>query len=195
MSSPSITRRIVIISGPSGAGKSTVVRQLLATCPVPILHSVSATTRTPRPGEVDGVHYHFLSREAFAQRREAGEFLECKEVFGRGDWYGTLESEIKGGLAAGKWMVLEIDVEGAMSILQRFPNAITIFVHVGSIEELERRLRERGTENEAALARRMEVARRELDSKAKYRHEVVNHNVDQAVDDICNILRSYASLP
>src|SRR5687767_7450301 len=107
--------KLAIISGPSGAGKSTVVKQLLATCPLPLELSVSATTRDPRPGEQAGIDYHFLTREEFARRRAAGEFLECKEVFGRGDWYGTLHNVVTAGLAAGKWVILEIDVEGAMS--------------------------------------------------------------------------------
>src|SRR5688572_14577866 len=100
---PSVAQsgRLVVISGPSGAGKSTVVRRLLAECPLPLVLSVSATTRKARPGEVDGVNYFFLSREEFSRRREAGEFLECKEVFGRGDWYGTLQSQVSAGLAAG----------------------------------------------------------------------------------------------
>jgi guanylate kinase len=188
----SSAERIVIISGPSGAGKSTVVRRLLAECPLPLQLSVSATTRTPRAGEQNGVHYHFLSREEFAQRKEAGEFLECNEVFGRGDWYGTLQSHVQHGLSAGKWMVLEIDVGGAMAVLAKFPHAITIFVHSGSVEELERRLRERGTESEVALQRRLEVARRELSYLQKYKHEVVNDTIDHAVTKICEILKTYA---
>lgn len=184
--------RVVIISGPSGAGKSTVVREVLDHCPLPLVHSVSCTTRPPRAGEVDGVNYHFLSRDEFQARREAGEFLECKEVFGRGDWYGTLKRTVAEGLAAGKWMVLEIDVEGALAVLEAHPDAVTIFLHSGSIDELERRLRHRATETEEALQRRLEIARRELALQGRYKHEVINHNKDQAVRDVCQILiRSY----
>ena len=93
--------QIVVISGPSGAGKTTLLRRLSECCLQPFEHSVSATTRPPRPGEIDGVDYHFLSHEEFAQRRAAGEFLECCEVFGRGDWYGTLRKEVAPRLAAG----------------------------------------------------------------------------------------------
>lgn len=185
------TQRVVIISGPSGAGKSTIVRELLGSCPLPLRLSVSATTRAPRPGEQNGVNYHFLTLAEFAQRRAAGEFLECKEVFGRGDWYGTLESEVQAGLRQGCWMVLEIDVEGAMAVLQRFPSAITIFLYVGTLEELERRLRDRGTDKEDAIQRRLEVARRELEALPFYRHRVVNHTVEQSVVDICEILKGY----
>ena len=184
--------KLVILSGPSGAGKSTVVKQLLATCPLPLELSVSATTRPPRAGERDGVDYHFLSREEFALRRERGEFLECKEVFGRGDWYGTLAAPVTAGLRAGKWVLLEIDVEGGLAVLQQNSDAITVFVHSGSLAELERRLRSRGTETEASLQRRLEVARRELSFKDRYRHEVVNRIVADAAREINEILHSYA---
>jgi guanylate kinase len=182
--------RLVVISGPSGAGKSTVVRELLrpGICPLPLVLSVSATTRRPREGEVDGVNYFFLSHEEFARRRAAGEFLECKEVFGRGDWYGTLQSQVASGLAAGKWVILEIDVEGALAVLEKHPDVLTIFLHSGSIEELERRLRQRNTETEESIRRRLEVARRELAFKDRYRYEVINRDVPTAVREICEIL-------
>jgi guanylate kinase len=180
--------RLVIISGPSGAGKSTVVQRLLADCQVPIKLSVSATTRRPRQGEEDGVHYHFLTPEDFHHRRLAGDFLECKEVFGRGDWYGTLRSEVATGYAEGKWVLLEIDVEGALAVLEKEPGATTIFLHPGSLEELERRLRNRGTEDHASITRRLEVARREMANLDKYTHEVINDSVDRAVQEICDIL-------
>lgn len=186
------TGKLVIISGPSGAGKSTVVRELLSCGALPLRLSVSATTRAPRDGEVDGVHYHFLSHQEFAQQKEAGAFLECKEVFGRGDWYGTLKSEVDAGFAAGKWMVLEIDVEGAMSVLAERPDAITIFIDPGTPEELERRLRSRATDSPSAIERRLQVAQREMQSATKYRHHVVNQTVPQAVEEICDILKQYA---
>jgi len=164
------------------------VRRLLHECPMPLQLSVSATTRQRRPQEADGIDYHFLSHQEFARRRDASEFLECKEVFGRGDWYGTLKSEVESGFAAGNWVILEIDVEGAATVLESRPDALTIFLHTGSVEELERRLRGRGTESEASIQRRLEVARHELARKHLYRHEVVNHTIDQAVKDICQIL-------
>lgn len=184
---------IVVISGPSGAGKSTVVRRLLTDCELSLVLSVSATTRPPRPGEVDGVDYHFLSREEFDRRRLAGEFLEWKEVYGRGDWYGTLQSEVTAGLNAGKWVILEIDVEGALSVLASHPETVTIFIHCGSQEELERRLRHRGTDSEAAIQRRLEVARRELTYLDRYQHQVINNDVSQAVRDICEILARHGA--
>lgn len=180
--------RLVIVSGPSGAGKTTVLKQVFETCAQPLAASVSATTRRPRPGEQDGIDYHFLSREEFDRRRREGEFLECCEVYAQGDWYGTLRQEVAPRLAEGKWVVLEIDVQGTMAVLEHYPDAITIFVRPGSDAELERRLRARGTEEPAALARRLETARRELQAADRYKHQVVNDDVDRAVAEINRIL-------
>lgn len=185
--------KLIIISGPSGAGKSTVVRQLLTQSKLPLQLSVSATTRRPRPGEQDGREYRFLSHQQFSEQRAAGGFLECKEVFGQGDWYGTPRDAVTAGLKAGKWVVLEIDVQGMLSVVEQMPDAITIFVHPRSTEELERRLRGRGTESDASLRRRLQVAQDEMASRDRYRHQVVNDTVDQAVQEICEILSSYGA--
>jgi guanylate kinase len=183
-------KRLVIISGPSGAGKSTVVRELLKNCPLPLYLSISATTRKPRLGEMEGEDYFFLAPEQFAARRGAGDFLECKEY--AGNWYGTLQSQVTAGLAEGKWVLLEIDVEGTMAVLEKHPDALTIFVHSGSVEELERRLRARKTESEDALARRLDTAKRELAQKDRYRYQVINRDVPQAVREVCEILLRHA---
>src|SRR5438477_1808615 len=188
MSSES-SSRLVVISGPSGAGKSTVVRELMESCPLPLHLSISATTRQPRRGEMEGVDYFFLTPEQFAARRGAGEFLECKEY--AGNWYGTLQSQVTAGLAEGKWVLLEIDVEGTLAVLEKHPTALTIFVHSGSVEELERRLRLRNTESEEALTRRLETARRELAQIHRYRYQVINRDVAQAVREVCEILKRY----
>lgn len=180
--------KLVIISGPAGAGKSTVLGQVMKQCEMPLQLSVSATTRPPRPGEVDGVSYHFLNKDEFIRRRNANEFLEWKEVFGLGNFYGTLRETVTAGLNAGKWVVLEIDVEGAMMVLESYPDAITIFVHPGSPKELERRLRDRGTESEQTIQRRLEVARDEMKIGADYKHEVINDTVELAVQKICDLL-------
>ena len=108
--------KLVVVSGPSGVGKSTVVRKVLQHFGGRLRLSVSATTRQPRPGEADGVDYHFLTDEEFARRREQGDFVECIEVFGRGHWYGTLWNEVRPFLEAGKWVLLEVDVDGAENV-------------------------------------------------------------------------------
>ena len=151
--------------------------------------SVSATTRPPRPGEMDGVDYYFLTPEEFARRRQAGEFLECCEVFGRGHWYGTLLSEVRPSRSDQKWVILDIDVDGAEKVRGQFPDVPTIFLRPSSEAELERRLRARGTESEEAIQRRLEVARRELARADQYQFQVVNDTVDRAVDEISEILR------
>jgi guanylate kinase len=184
------TSRLIVISGPSGAGKSTVVDAVLAASPLPIMLSVSATTRSPRKGEVEGQDYFFLTPEQFRERQASGDFLECKEY--AGNWYGTLQSQVAAGLAEGKWVLLEIDVEGTVAVLQKHPEALTIFVHSGSIEELERRLRARGTESEEALASRLATAKRELAEKNRYRYEVINRDVAEAVREVSDILLRHA---
>lgn len=185
--------QLVVISGPSGVGKSTILRRLLARLPH-LIPSVSATTRPPRAGERDGIDYHFIGLEEFERRRKAGDFLECCQVYGRQHWYGTLVDEVAPRLAAGDWVVLEIDVEGTLSILQKFPDALTIFVEPERPEQLDERLRGRGTESPEAMARRLEVALRELAEAHRYRHRVVNARLDDAVDQIAEILRR-AGLP
>jgi guanylate kinase len=179
--------KLVVISGPSGVGKTTLLRKLLAACP-DLVPSVSATTRPPRHGERDGIDYHFLPAVEFDRRREAGEFLECCRVYGRQHWYGTLVDEVAPRLAAGKWVVLEIDVEGTLSILEKYPEAITIFVEPSHPDQLLERLRGRGTESPEAMARRLEVARRELLEAHRYRHRVVNEDVEEALGRVLNIL-------
>jgi guanylate kinase len=183
--------RLVIISGPSGSGKSTVVQKLFQNSEVPLTLSVSATTRPPRPSEIDGRDYHFLSDEEFQLRRNAGEFLECKEVFGRGYWYGTLREAVSTGLKEGKWVILEIDVQGALAVLRDQPEAITIFVHPGSMAELEKRLRNRGTESEEAIQRRLNVAAEELALRHHYTHEVINQDINTTVQHLCQLLTQY----
>lgn len=182
--------KLVVVSGPSGAGKTSVMQRVHQTCRVPLVASVSATTRPPRNGEADGVDYYFLSDDDFKARRQRGEFLECFEVFASGHWYGTLRSEVATGLAAGKWVVLEIDVQGAMAVVEQFPDAITIFIRPGTREELERRLRGRGTETEDAIQRRLAKADQELALADRYRYTVINDDMDRAVREICDILTS-----
>ncbi len=186
--------KLVVISGPSGVGKTTLLRKLLASFPE-LVPSVSATTRPPRAGEQDGLDYHFIPLAEFERRRAAGEFLECCQVYGRQHWYGTLVAEVAPRLAAGKWVVLEIDVEGTLSVLEKYPDAITVFVEPSHPDQLQERLRGRGTESPEAMARRLEVARRELLEAHRYRHRVVNEQVDDALDRVRGILAAEGFAP
>jgi len=184
------TGRLVIVSGPSGAGKTTVLKQLFERCSVPLVASVSATTRPPRRGEVDGRDYHFLSDDEFQRRRQQGEFLECVEVFRSGHWYGTLNRQVEAGLSAGRCVVLEIDVEGARKVIEQRPQAISFFVRPESWEELEKRLKGRGTESEEAVRCRLARAREELEQADRYDYQIVNDQVERAADEMCRILAS-----
>lgn len=184
--------RLIIFSGPSGVGKTTILKQLSDKCDLPLIESVSATTRLQRPGETDGVSYHYLTKEQFLAHAENDNFLEYTEVFGRGDLYGTLREPVEQALEDGKWIILELDVVGALKVLKIHPDAITIFVHPGSIEELERRLRGRGTESEEALTRRLEVAKGELEASSQYTNIVFNSSVEQTVEEICQLLTAIA---
>jgi guanylate kinase len=182
-----IPGKLVVISGPSGVGKTTLLRRLLAMFPE-LIPSVSATTRPPRTGERDGVDYHFITLAEFERRRAAGEFLECCQVYGRQHWYGTLVAEVAPRMASGQWVVLEIDVEGTLSVLAKYPDAITIFIEPSHPDQLFERLQGRGTESPEAMARRLEVARRELLEAHRYRYRVVNEEVDEAIDRVRGIL-------
>jgi guanylate kinase len=170
-----------------------VVRELIRTCDLPLVLSVSATTRTPRTGEINARDYHFMSREEFARRRANDEFLECKEVFGQGDWYGTLRDAVDAGLRAGQWVILEIDVQGALSVLEQRPGTISLFVHPGSPAELEKRLRRRGTDTEQSIARRLQVAADEMTYVSQYDFEVINRDVSETVQQICQLLKQSVS--
>jgi len=180
--------KLIIISGPSGVGKSTVVKQLIQQCELPLELSVSATTRPRRADDQAGVNYHFLTDEEFQRRAANGKFLEYVEVFGRGYWYGTLKDQVSTGLNSGKWIILEIDIEGTAKVLKLYPEALTIFIHPGNLEQLQRRLEKRGTETPDSLARRLEVAKQELAAASNYQNIVINKTVEQAVKSICQLL-------
>lgn len=187
---PGSSPRIVVLSGPSGSGKTTLVRLLIKRTPVRLVKSVSATTRPPRPSEVHGDDYWFLSPEEFRSRLARGEFIEHAEVFSSGYLYGTLRSELDRANAQNGWAFLEIDVEGAGKVVQQYPQAVTIFLRTPSPAEFERRLRARGTESEDIIKRRLAVAERELQQASKYRYIVVNDQLETAVTEICNILKA-----
>ncbi|MGQ9769289.1 MAG: guanylate kinase [Thermogutta sp.] len=180
--------RIVILSGPSGVGKTTVANRVLIESPVPMIRSVSATTRPRRPDEIDGVHYRFLTPAEFERLRKEHAFLECFQIYGDGHWYGTLREPVVSALTSGKWVLLVIDVRGALTVQAEFPDAVSIFLLPKSWEELEQRLRGRGTEPEEVLRARLARAAEELRLAEKYRYRVVNDELDQTVRDVIEIL-------
>lgn len=182
--------KLLIVSGPSGVGKGTLLRRVFAQSGLPLVLSVSATTRRPRPGEVDGEHYRFLSPEEFEAKRRAGEFLECFEVFGKGCWYGTLRSDVEKGLDAGNWVVLEIDVQGAKTVKREFPDALMLFVEPKNVDVLKQRLRGRGTETEEAMRQRLETALEELGHAAEFQYRIVNDDLDVAVKRFIEIIKN-----
>jgi guanylate kinase len=180
--------RVVVLSGPSGSGKTTVVDRLLERAPMKLVKSVSATTRAPRAGEQNGERYYFLSSEDFAARRDRGEFVETAEYAGA--WYGTLWSEVERAKSIGGWSLLEIEVQGALKVMELYPGAITIFLTPPSMSECEQRLRARGTENEQGIERRLKTAAEELTFAPRYRFRVVNDELDRAVSEIVGILEA-----
>jgi len=179
---------LLVVSGPSGVGKGTLLRKVFVESGLPLVMSTSVTTRPPRPGEVDGEHYHFLSLAEFESKRQAGEFLECFEVFGTGTWYGTLRKTVEEGLAAGHWVVLEIDVKGAKHVKEQFPGAMMIFIEPKNPEVLKARLRGRGTETEEAMQRRLTTAMEELQHADEFEHRIVNNDLDTAVREFIAVL-------
>lgn len=182
--------RIVVLSGPSGSGKTTLVRELVARAEVTLVKSVSATTRPPRPTEIHGDDYWFLTNAEFRGKLDNGEFLEHAEVFSSGYLYGTLRSELGRAWDQNGWAFLEIDVQGALKVMQQYPNAVTIFLKTPSPAEFERRLRARGTESEESIQRRLATAERELQLADKYKYVVVNDQLETAVSEICVILKA-----
>ncbi|BCU08092.1 guanylate kinase [Allochromatium tepidum] len=179
------TGLLFIVSAPSGAGKTSLVKALVEHDPGLAL-SVSCTTRPAREGEQDGVHYHFLDRERFEREIGEGAFLEHAEVFG--NLYGTRVADVRRRLDAGRDVLLEIDWQGARQVRERFPEAIGLFVLPPSIEELERRLRGRGTDSDDVIARRMAQARDELAHFAEYGYLVVNDRFETALAALAAIV-------
>lgn len=178
---------LFVFTGPSGTGKGTILKQVLETDPHVKL-SVSATTRAPRPGEEHGVHYWFLSRDDFIRKIDAGEFLEHACYVG--NHYGTLEAPVNEQLAGGYDVVLEIEVQGALQIHEKRPDAIMIFVAPPSFEILEQRLRGRGTETEDKVSERISAAKNEMAQADHFDYIVVNDDLKEAVDDVCAIMRA-----
>ncbi len=177
--------RLYVFTGPSGAGKGTVLHQLLDEVPGLFL-SVSATTRAPRPGEQDGVHYYFISNAAFEQKIAENAFLEHAKYVDH--YYGTLARPVEERLAAGHDVILEIEVQGAMQVHEKRPDAVMVFLAPPSLEELRARLYGRGTESEEKICKRLETARNELSYQDRFDHIVVNDTVGHAVGVLKNLI-------
>jgi guanylate kinase len=174
--------RLTVLSGPTAVGKGTVVTRLIQLHPE-IFVSISVTTRAPRPGEIDGVHYHFVSDDQFDALIASGALLEWAVVHGV-QRYGTLRAPVMQALAAGRPALLEIDLQGARQVKASVPDARFVFLAPPSWQELVRRLVGRGTESAAQRERRLDTARAEMAAQAEFDHVVVNHEIDQAVEDL-----------
>ena len=179
---------LIVISGPAGSGKGTIIGQLLKD--PEFVYSVSVTTRAPRPGEINGVNYWFLSREEFEQKKANGELLESAEYVGNG--YGTPRRQAEEVLASGRNLVLEIEVAGAMQIKRSYPEAVLIMLLPPSFSEQEKRLRGRGTEPDEVIRRRLDRAREEIGFMPQYDYVVYNRDGEEAacVEDLLSIVRA-----
>ena len=178
----------MVVSGPSGSGKGTILQGLMEQEKNAVF-SVSATTRAPRPGEIDGVHYFFISEEKFQKMVDQDEFLEYADVFGMNK-YGTPRAYVEQQLGQGKDVVLDIDVVGALNVKRAMPEAVMVFVIPPTRAELERRLRGRGTEGEEQIRRRLETAMTEVSKAKEYDYLVINDDLKEAVEQMCDILNS-----
>jgi guanylate kinase len=183
---------VIIVSGPSGVGKSTVIRRVLQECGLPLRRSVSATTRSRRGAEQDGVDYYFWTPDHFREEVAAGHFLEWAEVVG--NMYGTPLSEIDKARQEGKGVMLDIDVQGAAQIREKIPDCLSIFLFAPSLDEYQRRLDARGTETKESIERRMTNARRELNRRHEYTYQVENADLDAAVRQVCDLIRGHFDL-
>ncbi len=178
---------VIVLSGPSGVGKSTLIAGLRGAFPE-LVFSVSATTRAPRTGEVDGVDYDFVTPEAFAEGIVAGAFVEHASVYGRS--YGTQRSRIEASIASGASVLLDIDAQGSAQVRASMKEAIHVFVAPPSVEELERRLRSRATDDEPTIARRMREAAEQIAAAPTYDYVVVNDRLTDARDALIAIVRA-----
>jgi guanylate kinase len=181
-----VAARVFVITGPSGVGKGTLIRGLLERVPQLEL-SVSATTRDPRPGERDGVDYHFLDADEFERRAGAGDFVEHASYSGRR--YGTLRSELERRLSVGAPVVLEIEVQGARQVREAMPEAVLVFIAPPSTEALRARLVGRGTDAGEQIEQRLRTAERELEARPDFAHVVVNDRLEQATDELASIVQ------
>ncbi len=178
---------LFIVSAPSGAGKTTLVRLLLEQ-DAHVRLSISYTTRAPRPGEQNGREYHFVSVADFLAMKERGDFLESAEV--HGNYYGTSRVWLVEQMRAGRDILLEIDWQGAQQVRRRFPDAVGIFIMPPSLDELERRLRGRGTDSAKVIARRLAAARDEMSHVGEFEYVIINNQLQEALGDLLAALRA-----
>ncbi|NJK77453.1 MAG: guanylate kinase [Oscillatoriales cyanobacterium RU_3_3] len=179
------TGKLIVLTGPSGVGKGTLVKSILKRHRELYL-SVSVTTRLPREGEIEGQHYYFVSRSRFEEMVEAGELAEWAEF--AGNFYGTPYFSIQQGISEGKWVILEIELEGARQIRNKFPEALRVFILPPSWEELERRLRSRGQDSESAISRRLLRAKEEIEAAAEFDFQVINDDLEVALQRLESLL-------
>lgn len=177
--------RLFVVSGPSGVGKGTVVTEVLKRLPN-LRRAVTYTTRQPRPGEVQGKDYHFVSREEFERLKEQGAFLEWAEVYG--NFYGSPRHEVEQILSSGQDVVLVLDVQGALAVKRQIPDAVLIFLEPPSLEELRRRLEMRGTDPPEVIERRMAKAQWEMEQASKFDHIVLNDELERAVNELVKLM-------
>ncbi len=180
--------KLIVLTGPSGVGKGTLMRSLLQRHPE-LYYSVSATTRPPRPGEIDGKHYHFITRSKFEKLVASGEFLEWAEF--AGNYYGTPRQAVLNQINSGKSVVLEIELEGARQIRSSFAEAFSIFILPPSINELEKRIRGRGQDPEDAIARRLRRAQDEINAAEEFDIQIVNDDFEAALRSIEEALDNF----
>lgn len=178
---------LIILSGPSGVGKGTVRQELFKDESLNLCYSISMTTRKARPLEKDGVDYFFVDEKTFVDKVAAGGLLEWAKFVG--NYYGTPKDYVEQLLAEGKNVVLEIEVQGALQVMEKCPDALTIFLVPPSLEELEKRIRGRRTESEDIVKERMDKARKEIQTKDQYQYVVVNDNIQLAKDQIAKIIK------
>lgn len=178
---------LFVVSGPSGVGKSTLIRRVMEKLP-DLEFSVSATTRGPRKGEMDGVHYHFLTDEQFAQGLQRAEFLESAQVYGRS--YGTLRAPVVKRLEEGKSVILDIDLVGARQVRDSFPEAVHVFILPPDRETVERRLRKRATDEEHVIQKRLAEMDAQVEGCGEYDYLVINDDLKSATDTMRGIFRA-----
>lgn len=183
---------MIIVSGPSGAGKGTLIQRVLPRFSW-LQPAISATTRDPRPGEVDGRHYHFLGHDEFARRVVAGDFLE--HVSYAGNRYGTLRQEVDRVLASGRAPLVEIELRGARAIRAAVPGAFAVFISPPSMEELRRRLETRATDTESAIDARMRTSEIEIRARSEFDVQIVNDNVDEAAERLAQAVAAACARP